>query len=129
MSKIAEVLKASEKMRSGEAAAVADIGHAEEALGLKFANEYKEYLMEFGFASYKGHELTGICKSSRLNVVDVTLEVRGLYDMEPNMYVVEDTGYEGIMILQNQKGKIFTIRPHSKPEKIAESLVNYIHMK
>ena len=86
-------------------------------------------MKEFGFASYKGHELTGICKSSRLNVVDVTLEAREIYNVNFDMYVIEDTGYEGILILQNRKGEVFQIQPLALPEKISESLSNYIQGK
>ena len=129
MSKIIDALKASENLRAGGSAETSDIDRAEKTLELTFAEEYKDYLKEFGFASYKGHELTGICESSRLNVVDVTLEAREIYNVNFDMYVIEDTGYEGILILQNRKGEVFQIQPLALPEKISESLSNYIQGK
>ena len=128
MSKLTEALRKSEKMRAGGAAEESDINLAEEALCLSFAPEYRDYLKELGFASYIGHELTGICKSARLNVVNVTMEAREIYDIDSDMYVVEDTGYEGILILQDQKGTVYQISPHSSPKRIAESLTDYIKM-
>ncbi|MDR3313690.1 MAG: SMI1/KNR4 family protein [Oscillospiraceae bacterium] len=44
---------------------------AEQKFGLKFFSDYREYLSEFGIVSFGGHEFTGICSSTRLNVVDV----------------------------------------------------------
>lgn len=129
MSKIVDALKACEKLRAGGAVNESDISFAEEALGLEFSSEYKEYLKEFGFASYMGHEFTGICKSARLNVVDVTQETRNLYDIAPDMYVVEETGYEGVVILQNTKGIIFQIEPNGSPKQISQSLTDYIQAK
>ena len=126
MSEIAEILEARERLRAGGAADSEKINIAEEALGLKFANDYTEYLKAFGFASYKGHELTGLCNSARLNVTDVTVEARELYDLASDMYVIEETGYEGILILQDTKGNIYHIEPGSKPEKIFSSLADYI---
>lgn len=127
MSRIIEALEASDKMRSGRPVETSDIKAAEDALGLSFASEYREYLRAFGFASYKNHELTGICNSSRLNVVDVTQEARELYNVAPDMYVIEDTGYEGVVVLQNTQGTIFQVQPQGTPVIIYKSLAEYIN--
>lgn len=127
MSEVVDVIMASNMMRAGGSASEEKIGAAEETLGLKFATDYKEYLRSFGFISYEGHELTGISESQRLNVVSVTQEAREIYiNINPELYVIEDTGYEGILILQNQKGEVFQIEPHSDPQKVCDSLADYI---
>lgn len=50
---------------------------AEAKLGLSFSKEYRSYLESCSFASVNGHELTGICKSPRLDVVGATRAERG----------------------------------------------------
>jgi hypothetical protein len=127
MASIIEALKSTEHLRAGGAATDIEIETAEKQLDLTFASEYKEYLKEFGFASCNGHELTGISKSSRLNVVDVTQEARETYGSDiQDMYVIEDTGYEGILVLQDRKGSVYQIEPNSKPSKICPSLAAYV---
>lgn len=42
------------------------------------------------------------------------------------MYVIENTGVDGIMIWQDTKGKIYQTKPESKPKKIVDSLAEYI---
>ena len=49
-----------------------DIAAAENELCVVFAEEYSEYLATYGVVSCNGHELTGICQSPRLNVVEAT---------------------------------------------------------
>ncbi len=100
---------------------------AEKELGLEFSEEYKEYLLKYGVASAKGVELTGLCCSKRLNVVDVTLSERKLNSAIPSdMYVVENTYIDGIIILQNKTGNIFEVSPNNKPKEIFASLSDYI---
>ena len=127
MSDIINALKKTEKLYVGNPVENSEIEKSEAELGLKFSPEYREYLKKYGFASYLGHELTGICNSARLNVVKVTQEARETYQyIDNDMYVIEDTGFEGILILQNRKGALYQIRPHEKPLKICSSLAAYI---
>lgn len=127
MLSIIDALNSADQFCAGGSASDSEIEMAEAELGLKFASEYKEYLRKYAFASYYGHELTGICKSPRLNVVKVTQEARDSYQfIDDEMYVVEDTGYEGILILQNAKGTIYQIEPNEKPSKIYSSLTAYV---
>ena len=75
------------------------ISDAENQLGLKFANEYKEYLAKFGAIMADGIELSGIAKSEHRNVVSLTQQEWGLNPIVPhNMYVVENVGFDGIII-------------------------------
>lgn len=104
-----------------------EIAGAEDALSLKFSKEYCDYLSEFGVVSANGHEYTGVCTSSRLSVVDVTL-----YEREHNpgvtsdWYVIEQANIDGIVIWQNEKGEIFQTQPCCNCVKIADSLEDYI---
>jgi hypothetical protein len=102
------------------------IAHAESELGVTFAEDYREYLAVFGIASANGHEFTGICKSKRLNVVYVTNEERNCYDRPDDWYVVEDTNIDGIIIWQSSRGEVFLCQGTRSPQKIANSLSEYL---
>ncbi len=104
-----------------------DIAAAERALGVTFAEDYRAYVSVFGAAAFEGHELTGVCKSRRLNVVDVTLDERQQNQNIPaDWYVLEQTGMDGIVIWQNSTGHIFQVTLSHSVNKVANSLVEYI---
>ena len=129
MSKLTDKMKKMQSFRSRTPATKEQIANAEESLGLSFAKEYKEYLLEFGCASIYGHEFTGICKTTRLDVVSVTTEQKNCFDDIPNdWYVIEETNIDGIVIWQNVKGDIFSKVPNTKPERIAKSFSEYVEL-
>ena len=119
------------KMKSYRAkTAVSDIQieEAENKLCLKFSQEYREYLQEVGCASIYGHEFTGICGSSRLNVVDVTIEERAYSNLIPNdFYVVEQSNIDGIVIWQKSSGEIYGSKPNQEPAYICNSILEYLN--
>ncbi len=103
------------------------IQKAERALELHFSKEYISYLTKYGYLIYDSHELTGICKAKRLNIVDVTLEERTCNPMIPmDWYVIEQANIDGIVIWQNAKGEIFQTMPNATPMKLCNSLAEYI---
>ena len=73
MSDIIDILKNAPEYIGGNGRTDTEIETAEKQLGIKFSPDYRCYLKDIGLACFDGHELTGICKSARLNVVDVTL--------------------------------------------------------
>lgn len=99
---------------------------AEQALGLSFAPDYREYLRAFGLACFDGHELTGICKASRLNVVDVTLEERTHFPAASGWYVVEQANIDGVVIWQAPDGEIYQTMPGQPPRKLCDLLTGYV---
>lgn len=106
-----------------------DVQNAEKILGLKFSQEYREYVQEFGAASFRGHELTGICNIPYLNVVDVTMTDRELMqNIDPSWYVIEEAHIDGIVIWQDSVGYVYQTSPSGLPVKIADSLLEYIRL-
>jgi hypothetical protein len=100
---------------------------AENELGVRFAEDYRECLSEFGQFTVYGHEITGITNDKRLDVVSVTKEQRDYFKKLPDdMYVIDEAHIDGIIILQNTAGEIFVTKPNSTVQKIAESLVVYL---
>ena len=103
-----------------------EIKKAEERLGVRFAEEYKEYLRECGAATADGHEYTGICKAKRLDVVLVTEKERSAeLEISDSAYVVEQTHMDGIVIWQTMDGAIYQSHENSF-KKINNSLAEYV---
>lgn len=130
MKNIIEVMRSLPQMESCAPVSEAEIKKAEKELGLSFSDEYKAYVKEFGEVSANSVELTGIIDVAYLNVVTSTKEK---WQFNPlvshDMYVVEDTCIDGIIIWQTQKGGIFKSLPNEKPNKIADSLAEYLNNK
>lgn len=117
------------RFRAASGASPEQIEEAERALGLQFADEYKAYLAAFGFASANGHELTGISKSPRLNVVEVTRAERVLNPTAPkDLYVIEQANIDGIVVWQCQVGEVFQTMPNMPIIRLCGSLAEYLEM-
>ena len=105
------------------------ITEAETQLGVKFSDEYKTYISTFGIASMRGHEFTGICKSPRLNVINVTQSERKDHPDIPNdFYVIEQLNIDDVIIWQTQSGEVFQTVRGGKPQVIAVSLSAYLDL-
>lgn len=124
---IVELMKSFEDFDSLEGATQAEIIEAEARLKLSFSAEYREYLTSYGVASMNGHELTGIVKAPRLNVVDVTLNEREKNSNDlSNLYVIEDLGIDKIIIWQNSDGDLFQTVGDSAAQKMAKTFEQYL---
>ena len=124
---VKEIVMTKENVYHLEGVSDEEIIKAEEKLGLTFAEEYTTYLNEFGLLSYGVHELTGICKSIRLNVVDATIRERAENkNITDDMYLIEQIGVENMSIWQNSQGEIYEVAYGAIPQKIFDSLEEYI---
>lgn len=124
---ILNVLKRKEHVYHLNGVSDEEILLAEDKLGVKFSDDYKIYLKLFGLLSFESHELTGICESARLNVVDSTLEELADNEFISNdMYLLEQVGVENMTIWQNTKGEVFEVAYKQAPQKICDSLLEYI---
>jgi hypothetical protein len=127
MATIVETMESLPDLCPSSGASIADIKSAERHLGVSFAREYYDYLSRFGNASVNGHELTGISVSDRINVVSVTLAERIRNpNISKDLYVVEQTGIDRIVVWQDSKGAVFQTIPGCKPEKLCMSLSEYV---
>jgi hypothetical protein len=130
MSNIIQTIQKLPQLLPLKGASEAEIAVAEKKLALHFAQEYKSYLQTFGAILADGIELTGIAKSKSRDVVSVTLQERELNpEVSQAYYVVENVGIDGIVIWQNENGEIFQTLPQTPPQKIANSLVEYVSTK
>ena len=91
------------------------IAEAERQLKLSFADDYKEYLSLFGALSFGSTELTGLNVDSYSNVVSITLnEAQRNKSFPKGSIVLENTGIEGLLILQKQDGEVYEWRNGKK---------------
>lgn len=125
---IIKTLKQKSDLLHGNGVDQKAISEAERELGLTFADEYKEYLKEMAIVAYGGHELTGLTKSERTNVVQVTRKKKKISPSVPmDWYVIEDANIDGIVIWQDRQGKIYKTLYDSQAVCIASSLVDFIN--
>ena len=107
-----------------------DVAFAEKALGVEFSIEYSHYAQLYGSVLGDGIELTTLLPHRHNNVISVTETNRKLNPLVPkDLYVIEDTGIDGIVIWQNHKGEIFESRPNKKPRMVYKSLAEYINKR
>lgn len=126
MNAILDVLRNAPDFIGGKGCGNVAISDAEQALGIRFAPDYRAYLQKIGLACFDGHELTGICKAFRLNVVDVTLDERKQCPDAAGWYVVEQANVDGIVIWQAPSGEIYQTMPGVSARKICNSLTAYV---
>lgn len=129
MSTIVKKISAKPYFKALSRASQEQIAEAQKTLGLEFSCEYNEYLSELGIATFDGHELTGICSSKRLSVVDVTISEREKNPNTPaDWYVIEQANIDGIVIWQSGAGEIYQTMPGASPMKLCNSLSEYIDL-
>jgi hypothetical protein len=130
MSDIVQTIQALSQLLPLKPAAAGEIADAEKQLGLRFADEYKEYISTFGAILADDIELTGIAKAKSRNVVSVTMQERKLNpDVPDDYYVIENVGVDGIIIWQNASGSVYRTAPNLAPVEIAPSLAAYLASK
>lgn len=125
-SKILMIMSNLEDLRFLKPATEAEVKAAEKELGVTFAEDYREYVLKYGVISARGIELTGVTTAKRLDVVSVTKTEREMSNIPKNMYVIENVAIDGIVVLQNTSGEVFSIAPHEPLKRICSSLSEYV---
>ena len=103
------------------------ISRAEDALGLRFSEDYRRYLMRFGAADYYGHELTGLGGPDWTDVEAITREARKANpDAPQSFYVIEETHIDGVVFWQSETGEVYESIPLTNPVKRFDCLARYV---
>lgn len=127
MKDIIQIISNLEDMRFIKPASMDQIVEAEKELGVIFAEDYVKYVEKYGVISARGIELTGVTSHERLSVVSATKKERSLNSNIPtNMYVIENVAIDGIVALQDETGKVYSIAPNEKPQLVFNSLAEYV---
>lgn len=129
MENLIDILKAKDSFHFAMGVKEKEIRTVEQTLGLKFDKEYRDCLLSFGIVSFQGHELTGITRFPRLDVVEQTLaEKRKNRHIPDDFYVIEVANIDGIVIWQKSSGEIFQTVFDSAPVQICSSLTEYVNL-
>lgn len=127
MNDILKTISNLEDMRFTKPASTEKIVEAEKELDVSFSDDYIKYVKKYGVISAKGIELTGVTAHERLSVVSVTKRERELNSNIPaNMYVIENIAIDGLIALQDEAGKVYSVKPNGKPKLIYNSLTEYV---
>ena len=127
MTKLLELLENKRVLHHLGGALIDEIATYEQNLGLRFSDEYREYLLKYGEAIIEGHVLTGICNTDSRNVYRTTIKERMYNTNIPlDMYLIEYTGMESMTIWQNSIGEIYEVAYKCPPRKIFDSLHEYL---
>lgn len=127
MKDIIQIISNLEDMRFLKPASMEQIIEAEKELGVSFSEEYTKYVEKYGVISARGIELTGVTTHERLSVVAITKRERELNSNIPiNMYVIENVAIDGLVALQDETGKVYSVTPNGKPKLIYNSLSEYV---
>lgn len=126
MKNIIDVLRSMPDFIGSNGRSKEEIELAETMLEVAFARDYRNYLEEIGLACFDGHELTGLTKTDRLNVVTVTMEQRERFGkIASTWYVIEEANIYGIVIWQDTEGFVYEAASNAKVKKVAGSLSEY----
>ena len=125
---IVEKIKKIEKLYHATGCSETQITDAENALGIKFPEEYVAYIKAYGAISFYATEWTGLNVEGYLNVVDVTKQEQDLNPSFPkNCFVLENQGIDGIQTVMNEDGQVFTVQ-YEKTQLLCDSLSDYLDM-
>lgn len=103
----------------------AEIQNAEEKLGMRFPQEYRDFLKKYKAGVINGCEIMGINTLKYLDSVANTLFSRKNDDEFPqDCFVLENIGVEGALTISNSVGQIFTYC-EGKKQLICNSLSEF----
>ena len=126
MEKIIQTIESLPKKRFTGAVSDELIVNAEKQLGVSFSPEYKVFLKSFGSLLAKGEEIIGVTGKNN-NVVEATITARSESDNFPKgMYVISKCGVDGILLVQNPQGNVFSYQANSFLQKLGNSLSEYL---
>lgn len=126
MENIVDKINKIEKLFHAKGCTDEQVKTAEKKLGFSLPLEYVQYVREFGAISFYATEWTGLNVGGRINVVDVTEQERALNSNFPkDCFVLENQGIDGIIIVADTDGKVFSIHYEEK-ELICKSISAYL---
>jgi len=127
MKAVIEQIEKQFRLFQAKGCSVEQVMEAERQLGLRFSDEYRNYVLDYGAFSFGSQEFTGLNVDSYINVTDVTLQERGLRDEFPaDCYVLQQLGIDGLITLQHQSGTVYQMDESGASSKIADSFSGYL---
>lgn len=104
------------------------IKDAEKSLGMKFPQEYIDYVKAYGCISFGSYEWTGLNVKGRLNTVEATQqEMRDNPNFPDKCFVLENTGIDAKYIVVDEDGKVYLLQG-AKRLLLCNSIADYLDM-
>lgn len=126
MKDIVEKIKEIDKLYHAKGCTTSQLKEAQSELGIKFPEEYIDYVKEFGAISFYGTEWTGLNVDGYLNVVEVTKQERELNSAFPtDCFVLENQAIDGLITIANENGNVFTVQ-YEKKTPLCDSISEYL---
>ena len=127
MASFAEIIAKGPCFYRGDGATSLEISNAEKQLGVIFSNEYRDYLRNYSVVCINGHEITGITENEESNVIRATIAGRESADkIDSSWYVVEKANIDGILVWQDETGRVMQTAIGEDPILLAAILAEYI---
>lgn len=127
MASFAEIIAKGPCFYKGNGATALEISNAEKQLGVTFSNEYRDYLRNYSVVGISGHEITGITANEESNVIRATVAGRESADrFDASWYVVEKANIDGILVWQDETGRVIQTAIGEDPILLAASLAEYV---
>lgn len=104
------------------------IAEAEAELGLKFPQEYIDYVKEYGCIDFGATEWTGLNIKGRLNTVTATKQEQSVNpDFPKGCFVLEDIGIDARKIVVDSQGKVYMLQ-YEKVTALYKSISDYLRV-
>ena len=126
MANIIEKMHEIDNLNGMKGCSIAQLRAAEKELGLKFPDEYIDYVREYGCIDFGSIEWTGLNINGRLNTVVATKEEKEVNSAFPEgCFVLEDLNIDAKKIIVNESGQVFLIQ-YDKRKPICNSISEYL---
>lgn len=127
MKEIIERIKEKTKLYHAAGCSVEQIIAAERQLGLRFSDEYRNYVLQYGAISFGAHEFTGLNVDAYIDVIAVTKQEREARDRFPlDCIVVQQLGIEGLILVQDEDGVVYQLDETDQRKYVADSFAAYL---
>ena len=128
MGNIVEKIKTISNLYAIKGCSEEQIKVAEEELGIKFPEEYIDYVKEYGCIDFGGTEWTGLNIDGRLNTVYATKQEMAANSFFPKgFFVLENIGIDAKKIIVNEKGEVCLLQ-YEKVTHLFDSLTEYLDL-
>jgi len=105
------------------------IKQVEKQLDVKLPEQYKWFLLNYGYGGVLGVNTEGVARNSILTVVEETNRVRKYYKLPKNFIVIENCD-EYYYCLSTENGKVFYLDvPFGLKEEATESFLEYLYKR
>ena len=103
------------------------IVESQKLLRVRFSEDYKEMLLNFGALMYHGNTILGLNPEHKYDCVSVTIDMKEFdEDIPANMYVIMMADIDSLLFLQDECGNVYKHFPMQGFQLIANNLEDFL---